>query len=57
MGGYNDGGDKHFWQFYSKDNPPPREKLTDEEHAAVRAKREAEQRQESERWREALKAA
>jgi putative DNA primase/helicase len=54
---HHEGGDKHFWQFYSRDNPPPREKPTGEERAAAQARREAEQRQEAERRTEALESA
>jgi putative DNA primase/helicase len=54
---HHEGGEKHFWQLFNRDNPPPRKKPTDEERAAARARREAEQKQESERRREALKAA
>jgi hypothetical protein len=54
---HHEGGEKYFWQYYNRDNPPPRGKPTNEEYAAARVKREAEQRQESERRREALKMA
>jgi putative DNA primase/helicase len=54
---HHEGGEKHFWQFYSRDNPPPRGKFTDEDRAAARVRREAEERAEAERRREALKSA
>jgi hypothetical protein len=54
---HREGGEKHFWQFYNRDNPPPREKPTNEEYTAAREKRETEQRQEVERRSEALKMA
>ena len=54
---HHEGGEKHYWQFYGKDNPPPRERATDGERAAAQARRETEQRQEAERRSEALKSA
>ena len=57
MQDFHEGGDKHFWQFYGRDNPPQRERSTDKERAAARVRREAEQRQEFERRNEAIKEA
>ena len=54
---HHEGGEKHYWQFYNRDNPPPRETPTAEERAAASVRREAEQRQESERRSEAIKDA
>jgi hypothetical protein len=54
---HHEGGVKHFWQFYTRDNPPPREKLTGEDYSASRARKEVEDRQEAERRHHALKAA
>jgi putative DNA primase/helicase len=54
---HHEGGGKHFWQFYGRDNPPPRKELTDSERDEARARREAEQRQELGRRREALESA
>ena len=54
---HHEGGEKHYWQFYSKDNPPPREIPTAMERAAAQARREDEQRREAEQRSDALKSA
>ena len=54
---YKRGGEKEKWQFYSRDNPSPKERPITEERAAARARREAEQRQEIERRNEVFKEA
>ncbi|MDR1515441.1 MAG: hypothetical protein LBS45_07085 [Synergistaceae bacterium] len=54
---FHEGGEKHFWQYYNRDNPPPKKRLTDAERHAARTRREAEERQEAEHRREALKLA
>ena len=37
-------GEKHYWQFYNKDNPSPKREATAEERAEAVARREAETR-------------
>jgi putative DNA primase/helicase len=54
---HHEGGMKHHWQYFNRDNPPPRERPTAEERNAARARREEDGRAESERRREAVNAA
>jgi phage/plasmid primase-like uncharacterized protein len=54
---HHEGGEKHHWQYYNRDNPAPRKELTARERAAAIARKEADARQEAERRREALKSA
>jgi putative DNA primase/helicase len=54
---YKRGGEKEKWQFYSRDNPPPKEKPTEAERNAARARREADERAEAGRRREASERA
>jgi putative DNA primase/helicase len=44
---YKRGGEKEKWQYFNRDNLPPREKPTDAERGAARARREEDERAEA----------
>ena len=42
---HRDGGEKYFWQFFSKDNPPPKRELSAAEQLAAREQRDRDEEQ------------